>query len=99
MKSIPRLGMTQSQKLAVIRGVVPNPLRWPTGCRFMPRCDYAFDKCVKQPPIFDLGGGQSSACWLCESGRRPVSPKPPDSGQAFAPKPADVGAGESTAEA
>ena len=102
MKSIPRLGMTQSQKLAVIRGVVPNPLRWPKGCRFMPRCDYAFDKCVNPPPLFELGG-QKAACWLCESGRRPVSPAPPDEGQAFAPRAAeveaDVAAGESTAEA
>ena len=98
MKSIPRLGMTQAQKLAVIRGVVPNPLRWPKGCRFMPRCDYAFDKCVNPPPLFELGG-QKAACWLCESGRRAVSSKPPAAGEAFAPQPADVAAGDSTAEA
>jgi oligopeptide/dipeptide ABC transporter ATP-binding protein len=71
LKSIPRLGMTQTQKLAVIKGVVPPPTRWPTGCRFAPRCEYRFEKCSEPPPLFELGG-QSSRCWLCEDGRRPV---------------------------
>jgi oligopeptide/dipeptide ABC transporter ATP-binding protein len=71
LKSIPRLGMTQTQKLAVIKGVVPNPTRWPTGCRFAARCEYRFEKCAEPPPLFELGG-QSSRCWLCEDGRRPV---------------------------
>ena len=71
LKSIPRLGMTQAQKLAVIEGVVPNPTRWPTGCRFAARCVYRFEKCSQPPPLFELGG-QSSRCWLCEDGRRPV---------------------------
>jgi len=97
LKSIPRLGMTQAQKLAVIRGVVPNPLHWPTGCRFMRRCDYAFDKCVQPPPLFELDG-QKARCWLCEGGRRTVSATPPVSGQAFAPRPLDVNVSESTME-
>jgi oligopeptide/dipeptide ABC transporter ATP-binding protein len=69
LHSIPQLGMTQTDKLAVIRGVVPNPLNWPAGCRFAPRCDYRFEKCEKQPPMFEIDS-QESACWLCESGRR-----------------------------
>src|SRR5437879_4920388 len=76
MKSIPRLGMSQDAKLAVIRGTVPNPLNWPKGCRFMRRCDYAFDKCVQPPPLFELDG-QKARCWLVESGRRAVSAAPP----------------------
>jgi oligopeptide/dipeptide ABC transporter ATP-binding protein len=71
LKSIPRLGMTQSEKLAVIRGVVPNPQNWPPGCRFAARCDYRFEKCDQPPPLFDVGN-QLSRCWLCESGRREV---------------------------
>ena len=69
LHSIPLLGMTQAEPLKVIRGVVPSPLEWPTGCRFRPRCDYAFAKCVEDPPLFDVAP-QSSACWLCEPGRR-----------------------------
>jgi oligopeptide/dipeptide ABC transporter ATP-binding protein len=62
--------MTQAEPLRVIRGTVPSPLNWPVGCRFAPRCDYAFAPCEQeQPPLFEVGG-QESACWLCEGGRR-----------------------------
>jgi oligopeptide/dipeptide ABC transporter ATP-binding protein len=97
LKSIPRLGMTQAQKLAVIRGVVPNPIRWPKTCRFMARCDYAFDKCVTPPPLFDIGG-QKAACWLVEGGRRPVVATPPTAGEAFAPKPVETHPSATSAE-
>ncbi len=84
LKSIPKLGMTQAQKLAVIQGVVPSPLGWPIGCRFAPRCDYRFEKCDTPPPLFEVGQ-QQVACWLCESGRRPVAvAAPPAPGKAFA---------------
>jgi len=69
LHSIPLLGMTQAEPLKVIRGTVPSPLEWPTGCRFRPRCDYAFQKCAEDPPLFEVAP-QSSACWLCERGRR-----------------------------
>jgi oligopeptide/dipeptide ABC transporter ATP-binding protein len=70
LQSIPMLGMTQAEPLRVIRGNVPSPLDWPPGCRFEPRCDYAFTKCVAEhPPLFPVDR-QLSACWLCESGRR-----------------------------
>ena len=69
LQSIPMLGMTQSEKLRVIRGTVPSPLDWPTGCRFAPRCDNAYEKCDEQPPLFAVDA-QLTACWLCENGRR-----------------------------
>jgi peptide/nickel transport system ATP-binding protein/oligopeptide transport system ATP-binding protein len=72
LQSIPVLGMTQHEALRVIRGTVPSPLDWPEGCRFAPRCDYAFDRCEQQPPLFDLGEARS-ACWLCEHGPRTSS--------------------------
>jgi len=74
LSSIPKFGMTQAQKLATIRGMVPSPLNWPSGCRFAPRCDYRFDKCDAPPPLFDVCE-QGVACWLCESGRRGSSLK------------------------
>jgi len=74
LSSIPKFGRTQAQKLATIRGMVPSPLSWPSGCRFAPRCDYRFQKCDAPPPLFDVGE-QGVACWLCESGRRDSSLK------------------------
>ena len=71
LNSIPRLGMTQTERLAVIEGTVPNPLRWPKGCRFAPRCRYRFEKCDEPPPLFPVEG-QLARCWLTENGRRIV---------------------------
>jgi len=70
LHSIPVLGMTQAEPLKVIRGMVPSPLHWPAGCRFASRCDYTFERCLKEdPPLFEAGI-QRSACWLCEKGPR-----------------------------
>ena len=49
-QSIPVLGMSRHEPLRVIRGNVPSPLDWPQGCRFAPRCDYAFEKCSSSRP-------------------------------------------------
>ena len=75
LQSIPMLGMTQAEPLRVIRGSVPSPRDWPEGCRFRPRCDYAFEKCIELPPLFSAEP-QESACWLCEQGRRTPAPPP-----------------------
>jgi oligopeptide/dipeptide ABC transporter ATP-binding protein len=76
LQSIPLLGMTQAEPLRVIRGTVPSPLNWPQGCRFEPRCDYAFDRCrVEDPPLYPVAP-QESACLLCEHGRRVPAPPP-----------------------
>ena len=51
----------------ILKGETPDAVRIPTGCRFHPRCPKAFDRCrVESPPLFDLGGGHGSACWLAE---------------------------------
>ena len=54
----------------ILAGETPDAAHIPAGCRFNPRCPYAFDRCrVEEPPLFDVGGGQSAACWLAEGGR------------------------------
>jgi len=75
----------------ILVGETPDAAHIPAGCRFSPRCPYVFDRCrVEEPPLFDVGGGQSSACWLSEGGRSlPVLPRPePAAGTATAGKPA-----------
>ncbi|NVM19640.1 MAG: ABC transporter ATP-binding protein [Candidatus Lokiarchaeota archaeon] len=42
--SVPIVGKKQI-RLDVIRGVVPNLIYPPSGCRFHPRCKYCFDPC------------------------------------------------------
>jgi peptide/nickel transport system ATP-binding protein/oligopeptide transport system ATP-binding protein len=70
LHSIPLLGMTQAEPLKVIRGMVPSPLDWPPGCRFAPRCDYAFERCRTDDPPLLAAGSQDAACWLCKAGPR-----------------------------
>ncbi len=46
-------------------GEVPDPGAPPPGCRFHPRCPYAFEPCnVDVPPLVPLGAGREAACWL-----------------------------------
>ena len=53
----------------ILEGETPDAAHVPSGCRFHPRCPMAFDRCkVEEPPLFELGGGQSAACWLAEPG-------------------------------
>ena len=57
----------------ILKGETPDAAHIPTGCRFHPRCPVAFDRCkVEEPPLFDLGGGQSAACWLIEKDQIPM---------------------------
>jgi oligopeptide/dipeptide ABC transporter ATP-binding protein len=68
MQSVPRLGPAVRSRLNPIEGMPPDLVAPPTGCRFRPRCPYAFEKCVEMPPHFLLGGEHFSACWLAEGG-------------------------------
>jgi oligopeptide/dipeptide ABC transporter ATP-binding protein len=74
----------------ILVGETPDAVHIPTGCRFHPRCPYAFDRCrVEEPPLFDVGAGQQAACWLAEGGRSlPVVPPAVRSGIATPAAPA-----------
>lgn len=66
LASIPKLG-EHVEELESIPGNVPNPKYMPKGCKFAPRCKYAFDRCQEEEPGFtDLGNGHQSKCWLCQ---------------------------------
>ena len=49
LASLPKLGGV-SETLRVIPGNVPNPVRFPQGCRFHPRCALAQDRCRRELP-------------------------------------------------
>ncbi len=64
LRSLPRV-TERVERLAVIPGNVPNPKRWPEGCRFHPRCPYAWSRCrAELPPL--ASGPRVSRCWLEE---------------------------------
>ncbi len=62
--SIPRLTDTHKRRLEVIHGTVPNPLHFPSGCRFHPRCKYARDVCrTQEPPLENVAQGHQVRCF------------------------------------
>jgi oligopeptide/dipeptide ABC transporter ATP-binding protein len=66
-KSIPKLEGTAAARLETIEGAVPNPKRWPTGCRFHPRCPRAIDRCsLEAPPLEEKRPNHWAACWVTE---------------------------------
>jgi oligopeptide/dipeptide ABC transporter ATP-binding protein len=52
----------------LIGGGVPTFTEPPAGCRFHPRCPFAFDLCETTPPQFaEAGGNHKAACHLLDS--------------------------------
>jgi oligopeptide/dipeptide ABC transporter ATP-binding protein len=63
--SLMRLDQSRTTRLAQIPGQPPSLLAPPPGCRFAPRCTYAFDKCHELPPLeARAGGNHLDRCWL-----------------------------------
>jgi peptide/nickel transport system ATP-binding protein len=60
--SLPRLGVIQD-RLRVIPGTVPNPARFPSGCRFHPRCPVMIEKCLEMPSLDPYLSNHLSRCW------------------------------------
>jgi len=67
LESAPRLD-DASEKLKVIKGVVPTALNLPGGCRFHPRCEKVMEVCkVKPPRILEVEENHGVRCWLYDS--------------------------------
>ena len=63
LKAVPKIGRTD--ELESIRGIVPDLVKPPSGCRFHPRCKYVMDICRKKfPPLIELKPGHYTACYL-----------------------------------
>ena len=64
-RSIPKLGELK-RRLETIPGNVPNPLQFPAGCKFHPRCPIGRDKrrCrTQEPQLREIREGHWSGCW------------------------------------
>ncbi|MBS1164457.1 MAG: putative transporter ATP-binding protein [Proteobacteria bacterium] len=52
-------------RLDAIPGSVPPPGLTMAGCRFAPRCSFAFERChAEPPPLVGLPDGRQARCWL-----------------------------------
>ncbi|MCM3739256.1 ABC transporter ATP-binding protein [Oceanobacillus luteolus] len=64
IRSLPKLH-GREEKLYSIPGTVARPKKDRVGCRFAPRCEFAFERCFKEnPELYQLGDGRESRCFL-----------------------------------
>ncbi len=66
-RSLPRLG-GEKHRLDTIPGNVPNPLAFPSGCKFHPRCPIGCDlkRCqTQEPDLREVETHHWVACWEC----------------------------------
>ena len=65
LRSLPKIGVTQ-ERLDVIGGSVPDPLAFPDGCKFHPRCPVGCDdpRCkTSEPELRQVKPARQAACW------------------------------------
>ena len=65
LRSLPRLGFS-ARRLQTISGSVPDPLHFPTGCKFHPRCPIGHNdkRCQScEPKLREIRPGWCVACW------------------------------------
>jgi oligopeptide/dipeptide ABC transporter ATP-binding protein len=72
LNSLPGIEGKKKKRLAAIPGVVPSPLRLPSGCRFRDRCPNAQRICGEtEPQLLELEPGHTVACYFPASQKKP----------------------------
>ena len=62
LKTLPQSGV--KDRLPTIPGMVPPAGKFPKGCVFAPRCEYACEECIaNKPELYDIGNGHSVRCF------------------------------------
>jgi len=69
MRAIPMINRPM-ERLETIPGSVPDLIYPPSGCRFHPRCPFAFEKCkLEKPELIHTGKTHTVACHLYGEGK------------------------------
>ena len=66
LSALPSADPRSRHKDVQVIGEVPNAIEIPAGCRFRPRCPYAFEKCMVEPELVKVGPDHYAACHLAE---------------------------------
>ncbi len=72
--SVPRADRPRGRRLLPIKGAPPSLVSLPEGCRFRPRCEHAFDRCVQTPELVQRveRADHPDACWLTPEEKRSI---------------------------
>jgi len=63
LQSVPRPD-SSGKKLLTIDGQPPDLIIAPAGCAFLPRCRFAMQACLNEPPLFAVTDDHYARCWL-----------------------------------
>ena len=69
LRSLPKLG-EKKDRLETISGTVPDPLHFPDGCKFHPRCPTGCNdpRCKTiEPDLRQVAPGRQAACWFVKN--------------------------------
>jgi len=59
-------------RLPTVRGAVPRAGEWGSGCRFAPRCPFAYERChTARPALSELEIGRQARCFLVGDAEEP----------------------------
>jgi oligopeptide/dipeptide ABC transporter ATP-binding protein len=66
LRSVPRVDEARKDRLVSIRGLPPDLVRPPPGCKFHPRCPFVIDRCRTEPEprLEEVGPQQVARCWV-----------------------------------
>jgi peptide/nickel transport system ATP-binding protein len=70
LDAVPVPNPTHSISKPQLEGEPPDPVDLPEGCNFRPRCPFAEDECLDEPPLdayVTADGTQHAACWRVET--------------------------------
>jgi oligopeptide/dipeptide ABC transporter ATP-binding protein len=65
LRSVPRVDVARVERLVSIKGLPPDLIRLPPGCKFHPRCRFKVEKCEREePPLEQVAPDQEARCWV-----------------------------------
>jgi oligopeptide/dipeptide ABC transporter ATP-binding protein len=66
LRSVPRVDQARKDRLVSIRGLPPDLIKPPPGCKFHPRCPFVVDKCRvdPEPALDEVAPAQVARCWV-----------------------------------
>ena len=66
LRSVPRVDEARKDRLVSIKGLPPDLLNSPTGCKFHPRCPFVIDKCrvEPEPRLEEVAASHLARCWV-----------------------------------
>jgi peptide/nickel transport system ATP-binding protein len=73
LESLPVIGGARGLATP-IPGGPPDPGNPPEGCNFRPRCPYAAQRCLADPPLREVRPGQAAACHFAPWSEWPETP-------------------------